>query len=89
MLSRQGGRNTRDVTQGYGPEVFSLRKAIPGTYEVHAKYFGSHRQALGNGTSVMMRLSTGFGTPAEKHRDLVVRLEEARDDLLVGTFEVE
>ena len=87
-LSRQGGRVTRDVTNGYGPEVFSLKKAIPGVYEVHAKYFGSHRQALGNGTSVMMRLTTGFGTPAEKHRDVILRLEEARDDVLVGTFEV-
>jgi Ca-activated chloride channel family protein len=87
-LSRQGGRVTRDVTNGYGPEVFSLKKAIPGVYEVHAKYYGSHRQSLGNGTSVMMRLTTGFGTPAEKHRDVILRLEEARDDVLVGTFEV-
>ena len=47
---------------------------------MHAKYFGSHRQALGNGTSVMMRLTTGFGTPAEKHRDVILRLEEAKDD---------
>jgi Ca-activated chloride channel family protein len=87
-LSRQGGRVTRDVTNGYGPEVFSLKKAVAGTYEVRAKYFGSHRQALGNGTSVMMRLTTGFGTKAEKHRDVILRLEEARDDVLVGTFEV-
>ena len=87
-LSRQGGRVTRDVTNGYGPEVFSLKKAVPGIYEVRAKYFGSHRQALGNGTSVMMRLSTGFGTQAEQHRDVILRLEEARDDVLVGTFEV-
>ena len=87
-LSRQGGRVTRDITNGYGPEVFALRKAVPGVYEVHAKYFGSHRQALGNGTSVMMRLTTGFGTPAEKHRDVILRLEEARDDVLVGIFEV-
>lgn len=87
-LSRQGGRNTRDVTNGYGPEVFSLKKAIPGTYEVRAKYFGSHRQALGNGTSVMMRLTTGFGRKDEKHRDVILRLEEARDEVLVGSFEV-
>jgi Ca-activated chloride channel family protein len=87
-LSRQGGRNSPDVTQGYGPEVFSLKKAIPGTYEVHARYYASHRQALGNTTNVMMRLSTGFGTPAEKHRDTIVRLQAARDDLLIGTFEV-
>jgi len=87
-LSRQGGRVTRDVTNGYGPEVFSLKKAVPGTYEVRAKYFGSHRQVLGNATSVMMRLSTGFGTKAEQHRDVILRLEEARDDVLVGTFEV-
>jgi Ca-activated chloride channel homolog len=88
-LSRQGGRNTRDVTNGYGPEVFSLKKAIPGVYEVRAKYFGSHRQALGNGTSVMMRLSTGFGTRDEKHRDVILRLEEAKDEVLVGSFEIQ
>ena len=87
-LSRQGGRVSADVTQGYGPEVFSLRKAIPGVYEVRAKYYGSHRQALGNATSVMMRLTTGFGTKDEKHRDVILRLEEAKDDVLVGTFEV-
>jgi len=87
-LSRQGGRNTRDVTSGYGPEVFSLKRAIPGVYEVRAKYFGSHRQALGNGTSVMMRLTTRFGTKGEKHRDVILRLEEARDEVLVGTFEI-
>jgi len=87
-LSRQGGRITRDVTNGYGPEVFSLKKAIPGVYEVRARYFGSHRQALGNGTSVMMRLTTRFGTPLEKHRDVILRLEEASDEVLVGTFEL-
>jgi Flp pilus assembly protein TadD len=87
-LSRQGGRVTRDVTNGYGPEVFSLKSAIPGRYEVHAKYYGSHRQVLGNGTTVMMRLTTGFGTAGEKHRDVILRLEEARDDVLVGSFEV-
>ena len=88
LVSRQGGRNTRDVVQGYGPEVFSLKKAIPGTYEVHARYYASHRQALGNGTSVMMRLTTGFGTKDEKHRDVILRLEAAKDDVLVGSFDV-
>jgi Ca-activated chloride channel family protein len=94
-LSRQGGTQwvsyqspRATSTNGYGPEVFSLRKAVPGVYEVHAKYYGSHRQALGNGTSVMMRLTTGFGTKDETHRDVILRLEEAKDDVLVGTFEV-
>lgn len=87
-LSRQGGRITRDVTSGYGPEVFALKKAIPGVYEVRARYFGSHRQALGNATSVMMRLTTGFGSQAERHRDVILRLEEAKDEVLVGSFEV-
>jgi len=87
-LRRQGGRITRDVTNGYGPEVFSLRKAVPDVYEVHARYYGSHRQALGNGTSAMVRLTAGFGTKDETHRDVILRLEEARDDVLVGTFEV-
>jgi hypothetical protein len=36
----------------------------------------------------MMRLSTGFGTAHEKHRDVVLRLEEQKDDMLVGSFDV-
>jgi Ca-activated chloride channel family protein len=87
-LSRQGGRVTRDVTQGYGPEVFALKTAKPGHYEVRAKYFASHRQALGIATTVMMRLTTGFGTTHEAHRDVVLRLEEQKDDMLVGSFDV-
>jgi hypothetical protein len=35
-----------------------------------------------------VRLTTGFGTPAEKLRDVIVRLDEARDDLLLGSFEL-
>ena len=42
-------------------------------------------RTLGNGTSVMMRLTTGFGTKDEKHRDVILRLEEAKDDVLVGS----
>ena len=50
---------------------------------------GPHRQVLGNATTVMMRLTTGFGTSGEKHRDVILRLEEAKDDVLVGSFDVD
>ena len=36
-----GGRLSTDVTQGFGPEMFVLRKAVPGEYQVRAKYYSS------------------------------------------------
>ncbi len=87
-LTRQGGAMSRDFTGGYGPEEFSLRVAKPGRYEVRAQFYGHQQQIVSPYTTLMLWLSTGFGTPAQKDEQVVLRLSSARDEVLVGSFEV-
>lgn len=87
-LTYQGGRMSNDFTGGYGPEEFSLRQAKPGAYVVKAHFYGHRQQVLAPATTLMLRLTTGFGTPAQKDHDVVLRLATTGGDVLVGTFEV-
>ena len=43
-LTYLGGKISRDVTQGYGPEEFMLKKAENGKYKVQVDYFGTSSQ---------------------------------------------
>jgi tetratricopeptide (TPR) repeat protein len=88
QLTYQGGRMSRDFTGGYGPEEFALRKAKPGTYTVKADFFGHRQQVVAPATTLMLRLTTGFGTPAQKDVDTVLRLTGEARMVTVGTFKV-
>ncbi|HYC45427.1 MAG TPA: VIT domain-containing protein [Burkholderiales bacterium] len=46
-VSYQGGRLSRNLMQGYGPEEYAVREAKPGTYRVVARYSGQTRQTVG------------------------------------------
>jgi Ca-activated chloride channel family protein len=87
-LTFQGGRMSNDFTGGYGPEAFSLRDAKPGTYVVKAQFYGHNQQIVAPATTLMMRLSTGFGTPGQKDEDVVLRLNGRGQEVTVGTFVV-
>jgi len=88
MITAQGGRMSRDFTGGYGPEEFSLRKAKPGKYQVHANFFGHRQQLVAGATTVQLRLTTAFGTPDAKDEMVTVRLTGRGSTVLVGEFEV-
>ena len=87
-LTRQGGRMSQDATGGYGPEEFSLRRALPGRYRVEAQFFGHTQQIVSNATTVQLWLSTGFGTPQQRDRRVTLRLTEPKERVFVGEFEV-
>ncbi len=87
-LGYQGGAMSRDFTGGYGPEEFSLRDAKPGKYKVQAHFYGNHQQVVAGATTLMLRLSTGFGTAQQKDQNIILRLSGQGAEVDVGTFEV-
>lgn len=87
-LSYQGGRLSRDFTGGYGPETYLLKDAKPGRYEIRAHFYGQRQQVLLPYTTLMLRLTTGFGTHVQKDEDIVLRLTGRDDQVLVGSIEV-
>ncbi len=87
-LTYQGGQMSQDFTGGYGPEQFSLRNAKPGKYKVEANYFGSRQQLVTGATTLMLRLTTHWGTPKQKDQRVTMRLKDRAETVLVGEFEV-
>jgi len=79
---------SQDFTGGYGPEQFSLRDAKPGIYRIEANYFGSREQLVTGATTLMLRLSTKWGTRDQHDQQVTLRLKDRAETVLVGEFEV-
>lgn len=87
-LSYQGGRMSADVTGGYGPEEYSLKKAKPGKYLVQANFYGHRQQVISAATTLQLKLQTGFGKGSQKEEIITVRLKGQSEVVTVGEFEV-
>ena len=77
-----------DARGGYGPEAFSLKAAKPGKYGVEAQFYGHRQQVLASATTLMLRLTTGFGRSDQKDELVTLRLAGRSELITVGTFEV-
>ncbi|WP_298854381.1 VIT domain-containing protein [uncultured Aquimonas sp.] len=86
--SSSGGRVSQDLTQGYGPEVFTLTRPLPGVYRVQANYFGDRRQSLAGPVTVQLEFQTAFGTPDSERQATTRRLHDVRGRIDVGEFRV-
>ena len=49
--SRTGGNLSRDFRQGYGPEVYIIKKAQPGEYKGLTNFYGSHQDSKLTGST--------------------------------------
>lgn len=87
-LTQQGGRMSADFTGGYGPEEFALKTPLKGKYVVEAQYYGDRRQNLAGVTTLQLALSTAFGTSKQQDQSVTLRLQDAKDTVYVGEFEV-
>ena len=82
--TRRGGMVSRDVTDGFGPEEYMIRKAPKGEYEVFVKYFASHQQTLFGPATATATIFTDWGRAAEKSQTLSLRLEKASEKVKIG-----
>jgi Ca-activated chloride channel homolog len=79
-----GGLVSRDFTQGYGPEEYLVKTAMPGTYEIKTKFFGSRAAELIGAVTLHVDIYTHYGTPNEKKQSLTLRLTENKETFVVG-----
>ena len=82
----RGGLVSRDVTDGYGPEEYLIRKAPQGAYAIRAKYYGSHQQTLVGAATVTATVFTDWGRAAEKRQTLALRLDKPQDLVDIGAI---
>ena len=86
--TRTGGHMSRDFTGGYGPEVFTIRRPLPGTYVVMANYFGDRRQSLTGPVTIQLEFQTRFGTATSERASTTRRLESGSQTIEIGKFKV-
>jgi len=85
-LTQAGGRISADFTQGFGPEEFILKRALPGAYKVQAHYFGDRIQKAATPTTLMVTFFTRFGSPQEKRQSTILRLTDQKEMVNIGSF---
>lgn len=81
-----GGRISDDITQGYGPEEFCLKKAAKGEYLIQANYYGTRSQKQLQPVVVQATIYTNFGRPNQEKQVLTLQLGNAKDVYTVGTI---
>ena len=81
-----GGRMSKDVTQGYGPEEFCLRRAINGKYKVEVNLFGESRQTIGGPITIKADLFTDFGKPGQKRETINFRVKTNKEVVELGAL---
>lgn len=74
-----GGELTYDVTQGYGPEMYLLKKSVPGNFTVKVKYFASDSNRKSARTKVYATVYRYWGTKRETIEKKTVTLEYGKD----------
>ncbi len=82
----RGGLVSQDITDGYGPEEYLIRKAPTGKYTISTNYFGSRQQTVVGPATVTATVFTNWGRANEERRVLTVRLEKAKEKIEIGAI---
>lgn len=85
-LTHDGGRVSEDITDGYGPELYEIRRAREGEYLIRAHYFASHQQAIFGPASCTLTIYTDWGRPTQTQQVTSTRLEKEKEMIRVGTI---
>ncbi len=73
--TQSGGFLTKDVTQGFGPEMYVNKNAPEGQYDLLVKYFSSDQNKLGLKTKVLVRTIRHWGTAEQQENIQNIALE--------------
>ena len=86
QLTEIGGRLTADYTQGYGPEEYLLKKAIPGEYIVKVKYYANRVQKISGPITIQVSIFTNYGSKNQTEEKLILQLAEEKGEFEAARF---
>ena len=82
--SRIGGQLDVDITTGFGPETFTLPRAIPGEYLIQAQYYGGRKPTMARVLVILYE-----GTAREKRMIFPALLKKSGSGTTIGRFVVD
>ncbi len=81
-----GGLMSQDMTRGFGPEQFVLKKAMKGKYQLKVKYYSKSQQKISGPTFLKVTTFKNYGKKNEIKTTQLVRLKDAKEVLDIGNF---
>ena len=84
-----GGRISKDITRGFGPEQFMLKKAINGTYKVETNFFGERQVTLSGPTTIMAEIYLYYSDGRQERQVITFQNGEngkEKEGVLIGEF---
>jgi len=89
-LTNIGGRMSNDMTNGYGPEEYILRKAAPGKYEIKMDYYSSDRANPNGAIVIRANIYRNWGREDEVVKTIDLEFtKDTGEQYLVATVEVD
>jgi hypothetical protein len=77
--TRSGGSLSEDMTEGYGPEAYMIRKAIKGKYEIWIDYFGDGYQKQHVPAVIKLSIYRNFGRPDQTLKVKIISLDNEKE----------
>ncbi|BBM87972.1 DUF2135 domain-containing protein [Candidatus Uabimicrobium amorphum] len=84
--TRSGGQISDDVTQGYGPERYALKKAAAGEYKIKVNYFRSNEARISDITFVETTITTHSGSRDARTRSFYTMLTSSKEETHIDTL---
>lgn len=82
--SKIGGRLSEDLTDGYGPEEYTLKTAPKGNYSIEIDYYGDNIQKISGPTMLKATMFTNYAKKNEEKRIVVLSLGNKDDEIEVA-----
>ncbi len=83
-----GGKISEDMTQGFGPEEFTIEKAKSGAYYVKVNYYGDGYQKIENPTFMKVTMFKNYGKYNETKEIKIIRLSKSQDNNIVARIDI-
>ncbi|WP_282630398.1 VIT domain-containing protein [Empedobacter sedimenti] len=85
-----GGRMSEDVTQGFGPEQFMLKKAIKGKYKIETNFYGERQMSISGPTTISVEIYLMYSSGKQVKKMITFQNNKPNsggEGILVGEFE--
>ncbi len=79
-----GGHMSPDMTQGFGPEEFTLKQAVKGDYYIKIKYYGDRNQKVESPTFMKVTMYKYYGSKNETNETKIIRLTKKDDEEIIA-----
>lgn len=86
--TKSGGMLTKDVTAGFGPEMYINKNAPNGRYNVAVNYYSSDRNKLGLKTKILVRTIKNWGTPEQRNTVKTMTLRSQKEKQTVAKIKI-